>query len=244
MTKKPQLEPNTIHIWHAKLDTSLTQAHQQRDLLSTDERTRADRFFSPKDRCHFIIARATLRRILSLYLSIPASQIEFAYTTHNKPYIPLFIDTPLQFNLSHSHDVAICAVTWQYAVGVDIERVKDTYHEGIAKRYFSASEFANLMALPTVKRVSAFYHLWSRKEALIKATGRGFDIPLHSFSVAIQDIYESVQLEDMKWSLLSLTTYPGYQAALASNQPIKEVAYWYFTNQTPYLDHADTILGR
>lgn len=238
----PPIAPNTVHIWHTLLTSSLQQVDQQRLLLSIDEQARANRFLSSQNGHRFITARATLRQILSFYLNIPAPHIPLAYTAYHKPYLSLN-DTPLQFNVSHSHEIAVYAFTLQHAIGIDIERIKEIDYEKIAQRHFSADEYTRLMTLPAIERSIAFYRLWSRKEALLKAVGKGLHIPLHSFSVAVQDVYETIYLDHTAWSLLPLTISPDYQVALASNQPINTVCYWHFNNQTPSLYRTDITQG-
>lgn len=223
------LTSHEIHIWPIALTLSPEKIEQALCLLDEEESQRAQRFHSPLHRQRFIAAHAALRRILATYLPETAEKIEFSYTDYGKPY--LAHETALQFNLSHSHEMAVVACTWDAAVGVDIEKVEATYRPDVAKRFFSPEENAALNQLQGEDQLNAFYRLWARKEALIKAVGQGLSLPLSTFSVASVDKEETVQLENETWSLIPLTIHTHYQAALASNQPIKKLSYCQLNEQ-------------
>ncbi|TAK73819.1 MAG: 4'-phosphopantetheinyl transferase superfamily protein [Gammaproteobacteria bacterium] len=228
-----QLAQHDIHLWSA--DLTLVLDEKKRLFLSPDEHERANRFHFPLHRQRFIVARNTLRLLLSLYLSIPPQDIVFSYGKHHKPY--LSTHPHLQFNLAHSHDVAVYAFTLDQAIGVDIEKIQNRYETNVAQRYFSPTEYQALLQLPEKERIMGFYRLWSRKEALIKAIGKGLSLPLSSFSVSVNAELEAVNLENNQWSLVSLPLlHPGYELAIASQQLIKMISYWHFVAQQPKLD--------
>lgn len=236
-----QLEPNEIHVWSTTLTITTDEEKEKFTVLSQDECERADRFHFPIHRKRFIAARSMLRHILGLYLNALPEDIVFAYTEHEKPYLSTPNNTQLQFNLAHSHDIAVYAFTLNQAIGVDIEKVKASYDDAVAKRFFSPKENAELVQLSRDAQIDGFYRIWSRKEALIKATGKGLIIPLSSFSVSASDISEVITLEDENWSLIPLSIEAGYQSALASNQNIKKVLYWQLFDQTPKLDKVSVM---
>lgn len=219
------IETNEIQIWSLSLILTPEQEKEQFVLLSKDERLRAQRFHFPIHKQKYIAARAALRQILSKYLDMPAQDIVFTYTEHKKPYLSSPHPLPLQFNLSHSHDIAIIACTLDYDLGIDIEKVESVYKEDVAKRFFSPQENEALGQLEGVERIQGFYRLWARKEAVIKAIGKGLFIPLQTFSVSIQDSEETITLENENWTLIPLIIHEDYQAALATNQPIKKISY-------------------
>ena len=231
-----QLNANDVHIWSIDLSIISKQENQTLALLSADETARAHRFHFPIHRERFVLARSALRQILSLYLNIAPNKIEFFYTEYKKPYLNTSETIPLQFNLAHSHEMAVYAFTLNHAVGIDIEKMKEDYDAAVAKRYFSHQENEHLNQLPNRDKIIGFYRLWARKEAVIKAAGKGLFIPLSSFSVSVEDKRETIVLENEKWTLLSLDIHPAYQTALASNQNIKSIWYWRFFNQTPTLE--------
>lgn len=226
------IERNEIHVWSADLVLTAEQEKNKFALLSADERERALRFHFPIHRQRFIAARSALRQILSLYLHVAAEDILFAYGEHKKPYLQIPGST-LQFNLAHSFDRAVYAFTLNHAIGVDIEKMEDDDKQDIATRFFSPEENEELMRLSKHDKIAGFYRIWSRKEALIKAVGKGLSIPLSSFSVSASDASQTVILENESWTLLSLPIHPDYQSALASNQQINKIHYWDFFMHKP-----------
>lgn len=221
-----QIRDREIHIWPIQLSLSETDASQRWSLLSLDEQQRAEHFHFPLHKKRFIVARSTLRRILSFYFPCLPHEIDFAYTAYKKPYLAFPLETGLQFNLSHSHDLALLAITQHHAVGIDIEKIHPIRYQVLAKRYFSTKEYDTLMSLAPTDQLIGFYQLWARKEALIKAVGKGLTLSLSSFSVSLDDRYEQVLLEQQQWSLISLSVHPDYQSALASNQLVNRIQYW------------------
>lgn len=231
-----QIETHEVHIWRVALD----DASNENDLLSLlneDEKVRAQRFHFAHHRTRFIIARATLRKLLSLYLTINPSDIQFSYTEHEKPMLLFPANTHLQFNLSHSKNIAVYAFTYHYPVGIDIEKIKADYPQAVAERFFNPSELHTLNTLLSSEKLRAFYRLWSRKEAFVKAIGKGIaNISLSSFAVSTQPIVETLHYEDQAWTLASLNIDDDYEAAIASSQTIKKLTYWIFSNQEVKFD--------
>jgi 4'-phosphopantetheinyl transferase len=221
-----QINSNDIHIWSHHLTLTKEQENKKMFLLSDDEKERAKRFHFAIHRQRFIAARSRLREILSFYLAIAPEDIVFAYTENNKPFLHIPRHAELQFNLSHSEDMAVYAFTLQYAVGIDIEKNQNSYDEAVAKRFFSRAENDELMQLPIDTRAFGFYQIWSRKEAIIKATSKGLSLPLSSFSVTLQDGAQTVMLSpNERWSLFPLAIHPQYHAAVATNQTVKTILY-------------------
>jgi 4'-phosphopantetheinyl transferase len=222
-----QLPDNEIHIWSTSLALSSEQEHSYLLLLNADEQKRAARFRFPEHRRRFIIARAVLRQILCFYTKIAPDKIEFSYNEHDKPALVLPADKTLQFNLSHSADLAVYAIARQL-VGIDVEQIQSRYELGLPERFFSAQECEHLQQVPEHERVIAFYRLWARKEAIIKASGKGLSIPLSNFSVSAYDDREKIVLGHEVWYLQPLTLDPAFAAALASQQDIDKLLYYHF----------------
>ncbi|MBV9576787.1 MAG: 4'-phosphopantetheinyl transferase superfamily protein [Gammaproteobacteria bacterium] len=230
-----ELHQQDVHIWLAELTMSSAEEKIYQSFLSEDELARAQRFRFPKHKQRFIAARATLRRILSYYLNETPAHFRFAYTDYDKPYLCKPENT-LQFNLSHSESLAAYAITHDHAIGIDIEKMQTTYHAGIAQRYFSQTENSALSLLSPAEKAACFYRLWSRKEALIKAAGKGLAIPIASFTVSTKDIVETIHLEGQTWSLFPLNLHDDYQAAFATLQTVKHIYLWDFFNGEPRLN--------
>jgi len=159
-----------VHLWRIHLE-ALDTTPSPLDILSADERQRIARLHTESARRRFIATRTALRQILARYLAQSPEAIRFAYGAAGKP---MLADArgDLQFNLSHSHALALCAVARERAVGVDVEHVRQDVRVGdIATRFFPPAEAAALAALPEPLRLRAFFASWARKEAWIKATG-------------------------------------------------------------------------
>jgi 4'-phosphopantetheinyl transferase len=218
------LSSDEIHVWRASLDLPVSRVQSLQQTLAADELSRAERFYFQKDREHFIVARGLLRAILSRYLDMEPGQLRFCYSPYGKPALAT---TPGQetrsFNVSHSHGLALYAITHSREIGIDLERIRtDLDCEQIAARFFSPRENAVMHALPAKLKPEAFFNCWTRKEAYIKARGGGLSLPLDQFDVPLAPGEPTMLLntrgdpqEATRWSLRALTPGPGYVAALA-----------------------------
>ena len=215
---------DTVHVWRASLDESCSRVALFQDTLDDDERSRADSFYFNRDRERFIVARGVLRALLGRYLDRSPESLSFSYSTHRKPALASESGADaLRFNLSHSHGMALYAVTRGRELGVDLELIRcDLETEQIAERFFSQSEIVTFRALPPALRKCAFFLCWTRKEAYIKARGEGLSIPLDQFDVSLIPGEPAALLSTQPdpdgtpgWSLINLTPAAGYAAALA-----------------------------
>lgn len=236
-----KIDEYEAHIWSSSLIMAPDDLATAQTLLSPDEAARAARFHFPVHRDRFIAAHSWLRNTLSLYLETAPATISFLYSEHNKPYLPPSTKLPLQFNLSHSADLAVCAITHNQSVGIDIEKMEINSNTDLAKRFFSTEEYHVLMQSPEHERATVFYAIWARKEAILKATGKGLRIPLNQFTVSLQKSITHIELEDHSWSLLPLTIHPDYQAALAMNGLVKKISYWEWDSSNPKLTKEEII---
>jgi 4'-phosphopantetheinyl transferase len=191
--------------------------------LAPDERARADRFHFDRDRRRFIVSRAQLRMILARYVGDDPHALVFSYGSRGKPFLAHLLEPPLRFNLSHSGELALVAVTSGRHIGVDIEELRSSADvRELAERFFSPQENAALCALPDTVRLEAFFCCWTLKEAYVKATGDGLGRATDSFDVAfgsgkparLLSVEGNVE-EAARWSLLKLSPAPGFVGALA-----------------------------
>ena len=147
----------------------------------------------------------------------------------------------LSFNLSHSHNLALYAVTQGREIGVDVEFIRNDINLlGIAKRFFSDQEYAELQEFPQSCQLQTFFDCWTRKEAFIKAKGEGFSLPLRQFDVSVTPGKPAALLrtewnpdEAALWSLKSLNPAPGYAAALAVKGKRLSLRTWIFKLAQP-----------
>ena len=226
----PDLKLREVHIWRINLVCAESKCLALDALLSVDEKLRAERFHFKRDRIRYITTRATLRSILSKYLKMSPDQLCFCYGNQGKPSIaPISADRSLNFNLSHSGDLAIIAVSWNRNLGIDIERVRtDVRHEEIAQSYFSAAEFRSLAGLLPEDRKGGFFDCWTRKEAYIKARGGGLQIPLDSFDVNLEPGTTARFLRgvDPCWHIVAFVAEHGYPAAVVYDGALAEICYF------------------
>jgi 4'-phosphopantetheinyl transferase len=214
------LGDDEVHVWRATLDQTPSQIQRLLHNLAADEHVRAERFYFERDREQFIASRGVLRAILGGYLHRTPESLSFCYSPHGKPALAGETDDDaIRFNVSHSHGVALFAVTRGREVGVDIERIRfDLAVVEIAERFFSPREVVMLQALPAVAQPQAFFRCWTRKEAYIKARGEGLSLPLDQFDVSGEPAAilgtQQDPSEASRWSLQELTPAPGYAAAL------------------------------
>jgi 4'-phosphopantetheinyl transferase len=179
--------------------------------LQPPELARAERFIKPSDRDRFILCRGLLRQTLGSKLNRNPATIDFHRNEQGKPYLP---DNDLQFNMSHSRDRLLIAVTHKRAVGVDIEfRRKGVPMDAIAERWFAPQEIAFFQASEDSQH--AFFDIWSRKEAYVKALGKGIFQDLTSFSVPLGEPPNVPILGTIDgWAFQGLEIDPAYSAAL------------------------------
>jgi 4'-phosphopantetheinyl transferase len=207
-----------IHVWHAAIDREAALIGQLEAALSFEEKARADRFHFVNDRNRFVVARGLLRELLGAYLRQPAGGIEFSYGQHGKPALSgKNLLSGLCFNVSHSSGFAVYAIAKGRNLGIDVEHIRpDSAGDDIAQRYFSAREVSDLRTLPPEARVEGFFNCWTRKEAYLKATGMGLQIPLDSFAVSLLPGQPAQFLGgvDPRWQLAAHHPAESYVAAV------------------------------
>jgi len=232
---KMDIAPQQVHVWRFALEQSDPITVRLRSTLSSDELNRAEQFKFEKLQRRFVIARGALRDILCRYLHCAPVQILFAYEKHGKPKLAdEQNEQGLHFNLSHAENLALCAVTLQRMIGVDVEFVRPLADAAtIAQRFFAPSESSAFCALPEEKKTAAFFNCWTRKEAFIKAIGEGLSHPLHRFEVSFQEHEPAAllctrpnPLEARTWKLYDLKPAADYAGALVVETDDLKLNYW------------------
>ncbi len=231
--ERPELDRAAlVDVWRARLDLAPPCIEELARTLAPDEAERAERYYFTRDRARFIAARGLLRRILALYTRREPAALRFAYGARGKPSLAE-PDVGLEFNLAHSHGLALLAVARGRAVGIDVEYVRaELAAERIAERFFSTDEAAALRTLPREEQSAAFFRCWARKEALLKGWGQGLAFGLDRFTVscgAEQAVVLATPFEPAeaaRWSLYPLEPGPGYVGALAVEGPAAELRCW------------------
>lgn len=197
-------------------------------VLSEDEVTRAKRFLLAQHRDRFVVGRATLRRLLARYLLVAPEAIVFRYGELGKP----FVETHLPnghgcfFNFTNSSDLALLAVNQVGELGVDVEEIRDmTNMDSLASRFFADAEVELLARIDDDRlRQLAFFRVWTRKEAFLKAIGKGLTFGLERVQVSLENIARPTivaigddPLAATDWSLAHLEPLSGYVGAVAWN---------------------------
>ena len=223
----PVLGADEIHVWMASVEDLAPLSAALGAFQDPAEREREARFHFEADRVRHAITRGVLRRLAGHYLGRPPAELRFRAGAHGKPHLSGTDAGSLTFNVSHSGTVVLIALAHRAKVGVDIEswasRIDGPGIDRIADSAFSAHERGALRALAPSERRAAFFAIWSRKEAYIKATGLGVSAGLRHFDVS-HDPGDARLIADRArgtgpadWVLHDLAPASGYSAALATD---------------------------
>ena len=207
------------------LDLPAHEVTRLHALLSPAEQARAERFLSPLHRNRFAVAHGRLRGILAARLAVPPDSLQFDSAEHGKPHLAgPESRSGLQFNLSHSADRGLVGWAEGRHLGVDVELWRPLGDEAaLVRRFFSPAENAAYEALAQTERTRGFFECWTRKEAYIKAVGRGLGLPLDSFDVSFGAGCEPALLRpsplvtpdsDRSWALAAPPSMPGISVAV------------------------------
>ena len=200
-----------LWLWHYEPSDTGVLA----DLLSQQERDRAAKFINPQHAARYIFAHARIRQALAPFCGIMAQELVFETGAYGKPGIA---HGP-QFNLSHSGDMVALAVCPDRPIGVDIERHRP-FDPGIVTRFFSEREQRALSGLTGKDLENAFFRVWTRKEAIIKALGFGLSMPLDRFDVSAEPQARILRIDPTygaaaDWDLVDFDPAYAFRGALA-----------------------------
>lgn len=215
------LPANELHVWDVSLLLPEEILESLSSILDENEKSKAAGFKFENDKRKYIAAHGALRQILAGYLNCEPRTTVFNHNRYGKPFIKENRNR-IEFNLTHSKERALIAVTRDKRVGVDLEyRRSEMDFKGIAQQYFSAPENQALQSLPANSRNKAFFDCWTRKEAFIKATGKGFSQSLKKFDVSVEPgkparllSVNSSGVEAAGWQMFDLVISPDYSAAV------------------------------
>ncbi len=225
----PQLPSmGLLHVWQIDLDRDWGISQ----FLSADELERYSRFKHPIHKDRFARGRRELRFLIGRYFDLDPALLRFKYSSTGKPSLERSpFDRPFYFNVSHSESIMLAGFSTGGEIGIDVETNRSLSDEsGTMKRFFSQSEIGEYSSLPESLRSQGFANAWTRKEAILKATGAGLQTPLDSFSVAL-DPRKPCEIEDItsfkddsiSWSLIDLSEHPRYTAAVAAQSEITKI---------------------
>jgi len=232
------LKNDEVHVWRISFEMTTHQVRMLEQLLSADELERAERFYFQKDRVHFIVARGLLRTILGRYVDRNPKDLQFCYGPNGKPALTEETGGKFRFNVSHSHGLSLFTVSLNRDTGVDLEYIRSDLSVGdIAEQFLSPRELLAFKAVPEHDRTRAFFTAWTRKEAYLKAQGRGLSGDLKQLEVVpalgcpseFPEINGSNQ-EDSPWLLMDLAVLPEYAAALVVEGHDLQLKFWQWEN--------------
>lgn len=216
---------NAIEIVTTRLDVRPGKVRALAQWLSVEEQRRADRFDFDRDRRRFIVTRARLRQLLALRLDMRPEAVPLQYGENGKPALAGRSGTAdWRFSVSRAEDLAIFAFSEGRELGIDVEAIHEVHDaDAIASGFFSRCEQEAYFALEPGRRMLGFFNCWTRKEAFVKALGRGLSHRLDSFDVSLAP-YEPARIlrvdstpgRDCGWRLDSFSPVPGFIAAVVS----------------------------
>lgn len=177
------MEPYFVDVWHGHLTPAPAAIQRLAGLLNEQERQKAGSFRLPAMRDRFIAARGLLRQTLAGYLRADPAGLQFDIGEYGKPGLAC---GSLHFNISHSADWLLIAVADFADIGVDIEEIKPRGSlDNLAERCFSEREFQGWRQLPPERQLETFYRLWTKKEAFVKAVGRGIALGIEQCEIEL-----------------------------------------------------------
>jgi len=200
MNAVPQV---TIYYTHIPNYISTTWFEDVLQKLPIPEQQKMKRYIRKADAYTSLLGKLLLLKQLE---NTPFSLNDIKYNPQNRPYF----SGQLDFNISHSSEYIICAFCEQGKLGIDIEKIKPIELKYF-KKYWTKNEYQIID-----NQLDKFYFFWTRKEAIIKANGKGLTIPLNQFSVETDEVY----LEGQTWFLYPITIAENYQVHLAFDQKI------------------------
>jgi 4'-phosphopantetheinyl transferase len=221
----------SIDLWRASLARSDAELARLSGCVDPEEERRAARFRLERDRRRFLAARGTLRHILAPYLETDPDRLGFGYGPRGKPFLA---DHPeLHFNVSHAADVLLVGVAWGRRLGVDVEQtIPERVVDEVMETVSSEPELGVLRALQPAARSESFSRLWTRKEAYIKADGRGMSLDLKRVDVLTQggllrvrEDRSSTWWPSRSWTVHDLDLGPGLAGAV-----VAEGSEWHITH--------------
>lgn len=172
---RPALLHGDVHVWRAVLDDAARVDERVGSYLSSDEQQRASAFVRPRDRWRFIVRRGLLRALVAGYVGCAPDLLQLRSGLHGKPELAWPSgEPPVSFSCSHSHGLALYAITRGRRIGVDVEAIRSLpERDQVAQLCCSSRERAALRALPAELHDAALMNAWTRKEAYLKAIGVG-----------------------------------------------------------------------
>lgn len=201
---------NNIDVVSLRISEGFKELKFLKSVLSVDEIHKANRYYTEKLTNEYIVCRGSLRIILGKYLDVEPKDIVFEYNSYGKPRVSeISNNNKVYFNVSHSGDYCLIAVSKHYEIGVDIEEIKplDDY-TSIAERFYSPKE------VESISNINDFYNIWAQKEAVIKASGKGLSFGLSHWSTISSHNKYCITIESNTYSVTAFNVDEMYSSAI------------------------------
>lgn len=233
-----ELPAGVVHVWHMDVNAERSNAARFWETLSPDERTRAGRFLHTEHQTRYAVTRGGLRMLTGRYLRREPTSLQFVYGSHGKPaLLREYSFDDLRFNVSHCENSVLYAFACGQEVGVDIERVRENKDAlALANRWFTDHEAQTLRVQRPDLQQLAFFKTWVRKEACLKASGKGLARSMRSFEVPAcsEETRGIVEFpgdggEKATWCFEDLPVGSGWAAAVVSQGAFLRPVMWEWT---------------
>ena len=224
-----------VDIWLASTALGEEQIRSYRESLSQAELARAEKFRSDSRYREYVVTRGLLRQALAGMTRMDIAGVEFPDGEHGKPCLENILDgKTIAFNVSHSHRLALVALTLEGRLGVDLEKIRpEVEWRSLAQHYFSDAEVQVLDRYAEDTGLRAFYTCWTRKEAFVKALGAGISYGLKEFDVSIDPHEDCATLtlrnqeeDTTRWLIKNIPVPASHVAALALDRPDCKFRFW------------------
>lgn len=228
-----KLSKKEIHIFLCDLDRLKIKYDFFYFLISKEEKEKAEKFHFERDKICYVISHGILRTLLSQYLNMHTNEIFYEINDFGKPFLKNGSNEVVFFNLSHSKDFCLIGINSLNDIGVDIEFIKEDFEfENIVEKYFVKNEIDQIFIHPNEElQRQAFYNCWTRKEAFIKAVGKGLSIPFNDFEVEVNNSKPKVKiysdnLNEANWQLFPVEINIQYTGAICTSKNNLKFNYW------------------
>jgi 4'-phosphopantetheinyl transferase len=216
-----------VDLWQGELGNDETLYQEYWGILGEAEQAYAGQLGTDLQRQRYLEVYGRLRKILAQTVNESPSKISIKKTEHGKPYLA---DCPeVVFNLSHSANTLIIAVSRNCQLGIDIEHCKPRVNlQGLVDKCFAEEESAYWRALPEAQKMREFYRFWTRKEAFVKATGRGIALGLNQCAINPENPAEFLSIPKeyghaSTWSVRDIDTADDICGALVADTSISTI---------------------
>ena len=213
--KPPILADSDVHVWRINIPGNIKYLAKFEALLTADEILRAGRYKQQKDTYRFIVSRGTQRIILGQYLNLPPAGLQFVLGDHKKPYVLSDDGNMIHYNISHAGDWIVLAIA-RVPVGADVEFIDESFpFSDILADNFSKAEERYIRQQDSTER---FFTLWTRKEAILKATGQGLGdhLPITPALNGDHILDASLTGSTQNWQLISFELSSKYLSTIVA----------------------------